>query len=152
MDENKLVVFTLNNENYGVDISRVQGIEREQNIVRIPNTASYIKGIINLRGNIIPVYDLREKFNMPQDNTQENQYIVVMVKGCLIALEVGGVKEIQGLEQGKVFEIPRIIHNEQTSYFEQVLTLPDCLIVVVNVDNLMTEEELEKIDEMIKQY
>ena len=62
MEEMKPVVFKLDNENYGVDIGRVLGIEREQQIVRVPNTVSYIKGIMNLRGEIIPVYDLRKKF------------------------------------------------------------------------------------------
>ena len=55
MEEMKPVVFKLDSENYGVDISRVLGIEREQQIVRVPNTVSYIKGIMNLRGEIIPV-------------------------------------------------------------------------------------------------
>ena len=65
MEEMKPVVFKLDSENYGVDIGRVLGIEREQQIVRVPNTVSYIKGIMNLRGEIIPVYDLRKKFGLP---------------------------------------------------------------------------------------
>lgn len=66
MEEMKPVVFKLDNENYGVDINLVQGIEKEQQIVRVPNTVNYIRGIINLRGEIIPVYDLRAKFGLPQ--------------------------------------------------------------------------------------
>ena len=90
MEEMKPVVFKLDSENYGVDISRVLGIEREQQIVRVPNTVSYIKGIMNLRGEIIPVYDLRKKFGLPAVQNQDIQFIIVRVKDSKIALEVDG--------------------------------------------------------------
>ena len=87
MEEMKPVVFKLDNENYGVDIGRVLGIEREQQIVRVPNTVSYIKGIMNLRGEIIPVYDLRKKFGLPAAQNQDIQFIIVRVKDSKIALK-----------------------------------------------------------------
>lgn len=149
MEEMKPVVFKLNNENYGVDINRVLGIEREQQIVRVPNTVSYIKGIMNLRGEIIPVYSLREKFGLPAASNDDIQFIIVRVKDSKIALEVDGVKEIHDVSQSNIFPVPPICVNENTKYFEKVIKGDDNLIVIIDVDYLLSDEEMQRIDEMI---
>lgn len=151
MEEMKPVVFSLDNENYGVDIERVQGIERQQQIVRVPNTVSYIKGIINLRGDIIPVYDLKEKFKIPKSSSEELQYIIVTVKNSKIALEVDGVKEIHNVESGNLFDIPAIVVNEHSNCFSKVIKDEEGLIIIINVDNLLSDAEMEKIEELVKQ-
>lgn len=151
MEEMKPVVFKLENENYGVDINLVQGIEKEQQIVRVPNTVNYIKGIMNLRGEIIPVYDLRAKFGLPQASEEDRQYIIVKVRDSKIALEVDGVKEIHDVYDEDIFNVPPIIINENTRYLKKVIKSENTLIVLIDVDYLLSEEEMEKIDEMIKQ-
>ncbi len=149
MEEMKPVVFKLDSENYGVDISRVLGIEREQQIVRVPNTVSYIKGIMNLRGEIIPVYDLRKKFGLPAVQNQDIQFIIVRVKDSKIALEVDGVKEIDDVAQENKFPVPPICINENTRYFESVIKSDNTLIVLINVDYLLSDEEMKRIDELV---
>ena len=149
MEEMKPVVFKLDSENYGVDISRVLGIEREQQIVRVPNTVSYIKGIMNLRGEIIPVYDLRKKFGLPAAQNQDIQFIIVRVKDSKIALEVDGVKEIYDVAQENKFPVPPICINENTRYFESVIKSDNTLIVLINVDYLLSDEEMKRIDELV---
>lgn len=151
MEEMKPVVFKLDNENYGVDINLVQGIEKEQQIVRVPNTVNYIKGIINLRGEIIPVYDLRAKFGLPAASEEDRQYIIVRVKDSKIALEVDGVKEIHDVYDEDIFNVPPIIINQNTKYLKKVIKSENTLIVLIDVDYLLSEEEMKKIDEMIKQ-
>lgn len=151
MEEMKPVVFKLANENYGVDINLVQGIEKEQQIVRVPNTVNYIKGIINLRGEIIPVYDLRAKFGLQQAAEENKQYIIVKVKSSKIALEVDGVKEIHNVYEKDIFNVPPIVVNNETRYLQKVIKNENTLIVLINVDYLLSDEELEKIDEIIKQ-
>lgn len=149
MEVMKPVVFKLDNENYGVDINKVMGIEKEQEIVRVPNTVRYIKGIMNLRGAIIPVYSLREKFGLPASTEDAIQFIVVKVKNSQIALEVDGVKEIHEVSQEEMFQIPPICKNEETKYFERVIKSENTLIVIIDVDNLLSDEEMERIDEMV---
>ena len=149
MEEMKPVVFKLDSENYGVDIGRVLGIEREQQIVRVPNTVSYIKGIMNLRGEIIPVYDLRKKFGLPAVQNQDIQFIIVRVKDSKIALEVDGVKEIHDVAQENKFPVPPICINENTRYFESVIKSDNTLIVLINVDYLLSDEEMKRIDELV---
>ena len=145
MEEMKPVVFKLDSENYGVDIGRVLGIEREQQIVRVPN----IKGIMNLRGEIIPVYDLRKKFGLPAAQNQDIQFIIVRVKDSKIALEVDGVKEIHDVAQENKFPVPPICINENTRYFESVIKSDNTLIVLINVDYLLSDVEMKRIDELL---
>ncbi|MDY5577707.1 MAG: chemotaxis protein CheW [Lachnospiraceae bacterium] len=151
MEEMKPVVFKLGNELYGVDINLVQGIEREQQVVRVPNTVSYIKGIINLRGEIIPVYDLKEKFQMKHDSEEESQYVIVKVKNSKLALEVDGVKEIHDISSEDLFRVPPIICNSELSYFNKVIKSDNSLIILIQVDNLLSDEEIARIDEIVNQ-
>lgn len=151
MEEMKPVVFKLANENYGVDINLVLGIEKEQQIVRVPNTVNYIRGIINLRGEIIPVYDLRAKFGLSSATGEDRQYIIVRVRDSKIALEVDGVKEIHDVYREDIFNVPPIVINDNTRYLKKVIKSGDTLIVLIDVDYLLSEEEMKKIDEMVKQ-
>ena len=110
MTEFKPVVFKVGNEYYGVDINLVRGIEKMIQVVSIPNSNPNIKGIINLRGDVIPVYSLREKFNLePMNESEENQFIIVKVDDMLLALEVDKVDEIQNISEEMIFDVPIII-------------------------------------------
>lgn len=151
MDEMKPVVFSLDHENYGIDIDRVLGIEREQQIVRVPNTVDYIRGIMNLRGEIIPVYDLRKKFALPANKEDSIEFIIVRVRNAKIALEVDGVKEIHKLSPEDLLPMPGICVNDDTRYFKNVIRNGNELIVILDVDYLLSEEELKRIDEMVNQ-
>lgn len=148
MDEFKPIVFKLDNELYGFDISRVQGIEKEQQVVRVPNTAAYIKGIMNLRGHVVPVYSLRKKFGMPEGTSKDVQYVIVNVNRMLIAFEVDGVDEIHNIDNQNIHNVPSIVTNEDTRYFDKVLKTDKGLVITVDIDKLLTDEELGQIEQM----
>lgn len=146
MLEYKPVLFKLGNETYGVDIAKVQGIENEQDVIRIPNTASYIKGIMNLRGKIIPVYNLRNKFGMP-DEDGEKQFIIVDTGGVTIALEVDKVDEI--FNATDIHDAPVIVKGGTTAYIDKVVNLGDRIVVTIDVYNLLSTEEKDNIQNMV---
>ncbi len=148
MEDFKPVVFKLENELYGLDILRVQGIERDQQVVRVPNTASYIKGIMNLRGDVIPVYSLRRKFNLPDVANPDIQYIIVRANGNLLALEVDSVDEIHNVEGENVHVVPSIVNSADTRYFDKVLKTSRGLIITIDIDKLLSDEEIEQIQKM----
>lgn len=150
MEEFKPVMFKLDNELYGVDINLVQSIEKEQTIVRVPNTDSHIKGVINLRGKVIPVYSLRKKFNLSEKDSKDQQYIIVNIKGSSIALEVDGVDEIKNVENHMVHKVPSIINNGKTDYFDKIINLEGRLVVIINIDFLLTKEEMKNVEDLIK--
>ncbi len=148
MADFKPVVFKLENELYGLDILRVQGIEKDQQVVRVPNTASYIRGIMNLRGNVIPVYNLRRKFNMPDNNTTDIQYIIVSTNNNLLALEVDAVDEIHNVEDENVHVVPSIVNSVDTRYFDRVLKTNRGLIITIDIDKLLSDDEVQQINQM----
>lgn len=144
------VVFTVGNQEYGVDIGLVRGIEKVQEIVRVPNSNPDIKGIINLRGDIIPIYSLRHHFKMDEvQQTEETKFIVVNTHGLLIALEVESVEEIHRVEESMLYDIPVIVKSEDTEYIDRVLNVNGRLILILNIDNLLTSEEAEKVQKMV---
>lgn len=101
METFKPVIFKLKGESYGIDIDLVNGIEQEQRVVPVPNAPGYIKGIINLRGNVIPVYSLCQKFGFADCNLETSQLIITRMKEMLVAIEVEGVNEIFEIEQDR---------------------------------------------------
>ena len=149
MEQMKPVVFKLDEELYGIDIICVQGIEKGQQIVRVPNTASYIRGIMNLRGEVIPVYDLRKKFGMPENNGKDVQYIIVRSSdNTLLALEVDVVDEIHNYTQGELHPIPEIVKNRDTEYFNYVINSEKGMVIIIDIDRILTADEKKQIENM----
>ena len=151
MAQFKPVVFQVGNELYAVDIGIVQGIERKQSIVRIPNSVPHVRGIMNLRGDIVPVLSLRVKFNMEDTVSEQVEYVIVRIQDLLIALETDGVKEIQEIENTSLYDIPAIIKDENTGYIKNIMNVGSKLIILLNVKNILTKKEQEAIEQMIKE-
>ena len=114
----------------------------------MPNTATYIKGIMNLRGEVIPVYSLRKKFGMPENNSTDIQYIIVRPNGSLLALEVDSVDEIHNVESEDVHVVPSIVNSVDTRYFDKVLKTNRGLIITIDIDKLLSDEEIVQIEQM----
>ncbi len=140
------VVFKLNEERYGVDIKHVNGIEREQTIIRIPNSSSTVKGIINLRGDVIPVIDLKAKFATPGAQKNNTELIIVNVETGLLALEVDGVDEIQYIDTDNIVEMPVIAKGEGVEYFEKIAKVNGNLIIMINPHKLLSDAETEHVE------
>ena len=95
ISQQQLVVFTLDSESYGVDISKVSGIERMQEITRVPRTPEFVEGVINLRGRVIPVVHLRKLFVLSEGEiTRETRIVVVDIGGEPIGVHVDEVTEV----------------------------------------------------------
>lgn len=137
----KPVVFNLGEQYYGVDINSVMGIERELSIVSVPNSVSYVKGIINLRGEVIPVLNLRKKFCMKDDEATGQNLIVVKVNNVKVALDVDSVNEISDMDPSKIFDMPSIIKADDVEYFDRVANHNGKIIVLIDIDKLLTAAE-----------
>lgn len=145
------VVFNIGSEKYGVYIGDVRGIERMQEISRIPNASRHIKGIINLRGDVIPVFSIRSKFGLEEiEPTPETRLIVVQSGDFLLALEVDSVEEIQNVDVEMVHDAPIIIKNEETEYVKKVVSVNGKLIIVIDPINVLLPSEREAIKDLLK--
>lgn len=146
----KPIVFRIGNELYGIDISYVNAIERDQMVVRVPNASRNIKGIINLRGDIVPVYDLRAKFNLPA-SPNPTKLIVANLPDMKLAIEVDEVVEINELTQEQVKEFPRIAQCEGTKHFTSIVNTGGKLVLIIDIQNLLTLEEEESAKQLMEE-
>ncbi len=150
MECKQLVVFNVQNERYGINIEQVSAIEKDQNVSRIPNSMDYIKGIINLRGDIIPVFDLKKKFKLEGvTKSATAQLIIVKVYDIQIALEVDNVEEIFNVAEGQMMDVPKICVNPETACFVGVIREKGTLIIQMDASKLFTKEEIERLTEVI---
>lgn len=148
----KQVLFRIGEETYGVEVTNVKGIEKYLNIVPIPNAPAYIEGIINLRGDIIPIVSMRVKFNLPKiDVTEETKLIIVKSRDVLIGIEVDSVQEIVELSEEEISKPPVIIKNEMTSYIDKVAHVKDGLVILLDLDGILNSQEQESIEQLLKE-
>lgn len=149
MKDTKQVIFSVGENEYGLDIMLVNAIEKYINIVSVPNSPECIKGIINLRGDVIPVYSLRKKFHLEDVKaTDETKLIVTKTKGVLMAYEVDAVKEIVEISGSQVIDTPAIIRNEETAYIDLVANISGRLVVLLNHDGIISDSEKTSIQNM----
>jgi len=129
-----LVCFRLGNEEYGVEIGQVQEINRMMPITRVPRAPSFMKGVINLRGQLIPIVDLRERFGMPAvDPTKATRIVVVEIGHSRIGLIVDGVSEVLKLPVEHIEPAPDMMTDVQTGYVKGVGKSGERLIVLLDL-------------------
>lgn len=147
--DTKQVIFKVGEEEFGLDIMLVNAIEKYTNVIRIPNSPECIKGVINLRGEVIPVYSLRNKFGLKEaEITDKTKLIVTKSKGILLAYEVDEVKEIVEIPKEDIFDAPAIVKNASTEYIEYIANVQGRMIILLYHDGMITNAEKEVIDSM----
>lgn len=152
MTEIKPVVFKVGNEEYGVDIGIVRGIEKVLPVTPIHKANKNVKGIINLRGEVIPLYSLRRKFDMPDAQYTDNtKFIVIKTKELQLALEVDSVGEIQAVPDNSVFEMPKILKTEDTKHYDKIIDVNNRIVVMLNVNKLLTKEETTELKDALEE-
>ena len=141
------VVFSINRQSFGIEIFKIREVLSYRKITPLPQMAGFIKGIINLRGAIVPVFDLREKFNLPIEKyTQFDVIIVVEIAGRVMGIivdDISDVFEILPEEFQTTNNLPSNIHRE---YLKGVGKKDDEMIILLDIDHLLSPEELELVD------
>ena len=141
------VVFTLNGEYFGVDIACVQSIERDINYVVVPNSMPFISGIVNLRGEVIPLYSLKKKFNMDNSSKCDNA-IVVSLPNVKIAIEVDNVENFSDISADNIVDMPMIVkQKDETEYLDRVAHVDGKLIILLDIVKILSDEEAESVRE-----
>ncbi len=144
--EDKYLTFVLNREEYGIEIKHVIEIIGIQNITSVPDMPHYIKGVINLRGKVIPVMDVRIRFNMSeQDYNERTCIIVINVTEQLVGLIVDEVSEVLDIPKTAVEPPPRVNRGEGSKFVQGMGKVGDAVKILLNAGKLLFEEDLEKI-------
>ncbi|MBP7175704.1 MAG: chemotaxis protein CheW [Thermoclostridium sp.] len=139
-DKKQFVVFRLGNEEYGADIIKVTVIERMLNIARVPTTPAYIRGVINLRGDIIPVMDLRSRLGLPEKaDDEETRIIIFDINKIIFGTIVDSVSEVLQLEESKIESAAGIINDSSLDYINGVAKAESKLVTLINLERLICE-------------
>lgn len=142
----QLVTFRLGNEEFSLDILKVQEIIRHMDLTRVPRTPEFVDGVINLRGRVIPVLDLRKRFGLPEDqNTNETRIIVVDVDNTTVGLKVDAVSEVLRLPADTVEPPPSIVTGTETDYIKGVGKLDGRLLILLDVAKILNRSERESL-------
>ncbi len=146
------VIFKLDNEEYGLDIMKVSGIEKYQEVVKVPNSPEYIEGIINLRGEVLPIYSLRTKFNLvdktPDDETK---IIVVNTNDMKIGFVVDSVVEILNIDEENVEGAPKLVTGISRKYIKSVAKQDHRMIILIDIDLIVSDEEKIELGEVVEE-
>jgi purine-binding chemotaxis protein CheW len=151
----KYLIFQLGKEEFGAPVLTVREIMGVQDITAVPHTPAYIKGVINLRGKVIPVIDLRLKFGMPElAYTRQTCIIVVQVQvpGALVpmGLVVDGVAEVLTVAEADIEDTPNFGHGVVTDYLLGLAKIQDKVKILLNIDLMLNTHELQGLDALLQ--
>lgn len=147
----QLVTFKLGKEEYSLDILSVQEIIRHMEITRVPNAPVFVEGVINLRGRVIPVLDLRKRFGLgAEEMTAQARIIVVDIGSKTVGFRVDSVSEVLRLDADKVEPPPTLTASIGSEYIKGVGKLDERLIILLDVAHVLTSIEKESLNEVSK--
>ncbi|MBP3621350.1 MAG: chemotaxis protein CheW [Lachnospiraceae bacterium] len=154
MAEIKYVIFNLGEQKYGMKLARIQGIEQTYNILPAPMSVDSVKGIINLRNIILPIYDIKYRFNIEEELLDGNKQIMITeVAGMRIGFEVDHVIGIVAVPEEEIKVVPRVATNDNTNYLENIIrvnfaeTNTSEIMISIDIDNLLSDEDLTYLRE-----
>ncbi|HLC41343.1 MAG TPA: chemotaxis protein CheW [Methylomirabilota bacterium] len=140
----QLVSFNLGDEEYGVDILRVQEINRMVHITRVPKAPEFVEGVINLRGKVIPIVDLRKRFGLTAKPHDKNTRIIVVdIDGRTVGLIVDGVSEVLRFSMDTIEPPPPMVTGVDAEYIWGVGKLEDRLLILLDLSKVLANEEKE---------
>ncbi|QNI01538.1 chemotaxis protein CheW [Halomonas sp. SH5A2] len=146
-DNSEFLVFSLGDEEYAIDILKVQEIRGYENVTRIANAPDFIKGVTNLRGVIVPIVDLRIKFHL--ENVEyggQTVVIVVNVADRVVGIVVDGVSDVMTLTPDQIKPAPEFGVTLSSDFLSGLGSLEDRMLVIVDIDKLLTSEEMALVD------
>jgi len=144
--ELQLVSFNIGTEEFGVDILKVQEINRMVEITRVPQAPHFVEGVINLRGKVIPIVDLRKRFGLELKEHDKNTRIVVVdIGGNIMGMIVDSVSEVLRLPANTIEPPPEIVTGINSEYIKGVAKLEDRLLIFLDLSRVIDAEELASV-------
>ncbi|SEP72527.1 purine-binding chemotaxis protein CheW [Ectothiorhodospira magna] len=148
-ESREYLTFTLGDEEYGMDILNVQEIRGYDAVTKIANSPDFIKGVINMRGVIVPIIDMRLKFHL--GDAEYNQFTVVIILnivGRVVGMVVDGVSDVVALKPDQIRPAPEFGAILDTAYIDGLATLDERMVIVVDIEKLMSSGEMGLMDQI----
>lgn len=141
------IVFSINQQIFGIEILKIKEVLSYRKITPLPQVEEFVRGIINLRGAIIPVFDLREKFNLPaKEYTKFHVIIVVEISGRVMGVIVDEISDVMDILPEEFQTTGNLPSNLRQEYLKGVGKKQDQMIILLDMDRLLSPEELELVD------
>lgn len=149
-NEEQLIIFNVGNEEFGLNVLIVQEIIRYTKPTRIPHASRYVEGVIDFRGEVIPVVNMRDKFGIEIGAANELSVIIVVeYSGKVLGLVVDGVSDILNLPKEKIQPAPEFTSEEKTKYLRAMGKLNERLILILDVEKILDLKEEKRLDELV---
>lgn len=150
MTENQFVVFKLGDEKYGVDILNVSTISEYLEITRVPDAPNYVQGMINLRGDIIPVINLKRRFNIPETEvSDETRIIIYTIDGVAIGFLVDEASQVLRVDDNDIEETPAILRGADREYISGVGKYNNQIIILLDFSKILSDAERAEIEKLV---
>jgi purine-binding chemotaxis protein CheW len=145
--EQQLVIFELANESYGINIAVVESIIKMQMITQLPQTPTYVKGVINLRGSVLPVIDLRSRFALDaREDTRQTRIIIVTMGNIKVGVTVDGVSEVLRVSDELIEPLPPMVSSVNSIFLKGIVRLENRLIILLELDKVLDIGEQQALE------
>ncbi|MFD1171901.1 chemotaxis protein CheW [Oceanobacillus picturae] len=142
----KVIIFQLQNEEYAVSVQQVGAIERVLPITRVPQTADFVKGVINLRGVVTPVIDLRVRFNLEATEYNESTRIIIInLEDMEVGLIVDAANDVMDISEEAIEPPPEVIGTVDVDYIEGVVKMEDRLFILLDLKKVLTVDQMKEL-------
>ena len=144
------LTFILGNEEYGIEILKVQEIRSYEAVTKIANTPEFIKGVVNLRGNIVPIIDLRMRFKLSHAEYNDTTVVIILnLSNRTMGIVVDGVSDVLALSSAQISPVPDLVSNIDTKYLLGLGTADERMLILVDIEQLMSSQEMALVDNSI---
>lgn len=143
----QLVTFSIGEEEFGVNILKVQEINRTMEITKVPRAPAFVEGVINLRGKVIPIIDLRRRFGLvskPED--KDTRIIVIEINNIIVGFVVDAVSEVLRIPASTVEPPPPVVAGVESDYISGVGKLKDRLLIMLDLDKILSSEDIDMLN------
>jgi len=148
---NQLISFAVGEEEYGLDILKVKEVIRIREITRLPKAPSFVRGIINLRGDVIPIVDLRDRFGLEnKEYTEMTRVIVVDVESKLVGMVVDSASQVVRIPEDQIDPPPPIVGGLSAEYIKGVGKIDQRLVILLNIDRILSDPEKEELGKVME--
>jgi purine-binding chemotaxis protein CheW len=145
----QFVVFKLAGEEYGVDILQVKTIEKILAITRVPKAPAFVEGVINLRGEVVPVIDLRKRFDLPEKQLTDNTRIIIVgVDDITVGMIVDSASEVIQISDDNIEPAPSMVGGIDSDYISGVGKVDERLLILLNLQKILKPDEINQLEQI----
>jgi len=143
----QILRFSIENEEYGMELLKVEEVIRLGNITRLPRAPHFVKGVINLRGDVIPIIDLRDKFGLETlKYTDSTRAINMEISGQLVGIVVDSVNQVVQIPKDSIQPPPSVVSGLASEYIQGVSNFAEKLIIILRMDEILSQDEIIQLE------